>query len=213
MNCPVCNNFTKEIFRKKNVQYYKCDNCTMVFSDELPNDNLVGGTAEIERNTQQNHLRIARVDEMSLGMKKEDVYILDFGSGTGYLVQDLINHGYVNTTGYDAYNPKFQRLPEKGKYHIIICVETAEHFSKPFIEFDVMYRSLLPGGIACIETGYLDATREDGISDEDNPYINPDAGHSTIYTHHAMDLLMVQKGFTPRPRFNRHCLLYQKIVK
>lgn len=210
IDCPICNNAAYFVFRKVNTDYSMCTNCKTVFSDVLDNDNLVGGVAEVERNTQQNHLRIARVDEMTLGMKKEDVFILDWGCGTGYLIEDLKKAGYINTFGYDAYNPPFQKLPEKDKFHIVISVECFEHFSAPYVEVDVIHRVLKDNGVCYIETGYLDATREDGIADVDNPYINPDAGHSTIYTHHGMDVLMALRNFRPIQKFNRHCHLYGK---
>lgn len=209
-NCPICNNEAPIRFRKHVTDYRTCTNCGMVFSGPLDNDNLVGGVAEVERNTQQNHLRIARINEMTLGEKKENVWILDFGCGTGYLIEDLKKAGYQNVVGYDAYNERFQKLPEKDKFHVCIAVEVFEHLSHPFHEISAIYRWLKPGGVVYIETGFLNATREEGIPDEGNPYINPDAGHSTIFTHHAMDLLMTQKGFIPLQKFNRHSHVYFK---
>lgn len=208
--CYICNNEAHFVFRKEMTDYFKCSNCAMIFSDQLPNEGLIGGVAEVERNTQQNHLRIARIDEMVLGSKKDDVWILDWGCGTGYLIEDLKKAGYPNVVGYDMYNEKFSRLPERDKFHIVVSVECFEHFAPKYIEIDVIYRSLKVGGACYIETGFLDATRADGISDEDNPYINPAAGHSSIYTHHAMDLLMARKSFIPMQKFNRHCHLYIK---
>lgn len=212
-NCPICNNIAPYRLSKGTVHYNQCSNCKTIFCDTLDNDNKVGGGAEIKRNTQQNHLRICRIDELTAGEKKENMFILDWGAGHGLLIKDLIAAGYVNSHGYDAYALEFQRLPEKDKYHVVVSVETFEHFSPNFIEIDVIYRSLKKNGVVYVETGFLDAAWADGLEDEANPYISPEVGHSTVFTHHGLDVLMCRKGFVPCQKFNRHCHVYQKIEK
>lgn len=211
--CPICKNEPNKFFYKGVVLYSQCANCKTIFCEALDQEGLVGGFFEIERNEKENHLRVGRVNKMAESIPKEEVRILDFGAGHGGLIRDLNKSGYVHVDGYDSYNEEYCRLPNKESYHIIMCVETAEHFSHPFMEFDVMYKSLTNYGIAYIETGYLNATWEDGIKDEENPYINPNAGHSTVYTHHSIDLIMALKGFAPMQHFNRHCRIFKKIPK
>jgi SAM-dependent methyltransferase len=211
--CPVCTNAAYPRLKKGIVDYWQCTNCEMVFSDELPNEGMVGGGNEVPRNVEQNHLRISRIDEMVLGMKKEEVNILDFGCGTGYLIDDLKKAGYVNTDGYDAYNEKFSRLPEKDKYHIITCVECIEHTSANYLEIDVMYRSLKKGGCVYFETSFTNIAEQENIPLDEFFYIEPSVGHSSIFSHHSLDLLMALKGFRPLQHFNRHVRLYMKIDK
>jgi SAM-dependent methyltransferase len=211
--CPLCYNHAHFKFTKKETDYHQCTNCKTIFSAELDNDNLIGGGAEIERNTQQNHLRIERIDTLCAGMKKEDVYILDWGCGHAYLIEDLKKAGYVNSYGYDLYNPEYQAIPPKDTFHIVVSVECFEHMAGSFMEIDAIHRMLKNGGYCYIETGFLNAAWDEGLADEDNPYINPDAGHSTIFTHHGIDVLMARKNFTPMDKFNRHCHLYKKVIK
>lgn len=208
--CPICCNHSEYIFTKITTPYHQCTNCKMIFSDYIDQEGLVGGGAHEERNTQQNPLRIDRIGELTLGNKKEEVFILDFGCGFGRLVDDLRNAGYVNAHGYDAYNSEFSKMPDPNSMHLIVSVECIEHLGNPFIEFDAMYRWLKPGGVVMLESGFLNAAWEDGVSNEDNPYINPIAGHCTIHTHHSIDLLMSLKGFIPRQHVNRHCRIFQK---
>jgi len=211
--CFICSNEALPRLKKNNIQYYQCTNCKTLYCSELDQDGLVGGGAEIERNTLQNHLRIERIESMSNGMKKEDVFILDWGAGHGYLINDLKKAGFMNTFGYDPYTEEFSQLPEKNKFNIIVSVECFEHMSKPFVEINAMHRSLKKNGCIYLETGFLNAAWDDGVDDEDNPYITPLAGHSTIFTHHGMDLLMALKNFAPCQKFNRHCHVYQKIER
>lgn len=208
--CPICSNQAIFTFRKETSDYYQCTNCRMLFCDAIDQEGLVGGGAHEERNTLQNPLRIERIRQMTMGSRPEDVYILDAGCGFGRLINDLKESGFPNVDGWDAYNPEYSRLPEKDKYHVIICVEMIEHTVSNYPEIDVMYRALKKGGIIYMETGYLDASREDGVADIDNLYINPIAGHSTIWTHHAMDIAMTSRGFSVCRKMNRHCHLYKK---
>lgn len=174
---------------------------------------MIGGEHEEGRNETQNHLRIGRVDEMVHGSKKEDVKILDFGCGHGMLIVDLKKSGYLNVDGYDAYNENFDTLPKRNSYHVITAIEVFEHLSPPFYEIDVIWRALLPGGAIMIETSFIDVAKEDKIPLEDFFYIAPQNGHSTIYSHHGLDVLMCKKGFIPRQHFNRHVRLFQKPMK
>jgi SAM-dependent methyltransferase len=208
--CPCCNNHAHFRLQKGTVQYHQCTSCRTLFSDPLPNEGMVGGGNEIPRNTEQNHLRISRIASLMEGERKRDVNILDFGCGTGYLIRDLRSNGY-QCDGFDAYNEAFSRLPEKNKYHIATAVEVIEHTSAPFVELDVVRRSLLLGGLVMIETSFVDVAQEEGVSLEDFFYINPDVGHSTVFSHHGLDVLMCLKGFQPMQHFNRHVRVYQKI--
>lgn len=211
--CPICNNAAFPIVKKGNYEYLQCNNCETVFTGFIEQDGLVGGEFEVERNTNQNHLRVDRVNEIIKGLNKEDIHILDFGCGTGYFIEDLKKAGYPNVTGYDAYNDKFWRLPEKEKYTVIVATEVFEHFCAPFQEIDVIYRALKPGAAALIETSFIDVAREEGIPSEDFFYIAPQSGHSTIFSHHSLDLLMAIRGFIPMLHFDRHVRLFRKPYK
>lgn len=209
--CIICNN--KALFRltKINTDYYQCTNCETLFSDPLPNEDMVGGGNEEARNKEQNNERIQRIVEITAGMQKEDVNILDFGCGHGMLVDDLINAGFVNTEGFDVYNPEFATTPKKDHYHVISMVEVIEHLSNPFTEIKAICRWLKKGGILMVETSFVDVAKNYKIELEDFFYINPDVGHSTIFSFHGLDLLMAQHGLTSRQMFNQHVHLYQKL--
>lgn len=208
--CPICNNEAPLRLKKQSTEYFQCESCRTLFSDPLNQEGLVGGQHE-EGRALQNDIRLGRIETMLQGTKKEDIQILDFGCGHGYLVNYLKENGY-NVTGYDAYNEEFIRLPEKGKYHLCLCVEVIEHTSQPFIELDVMHRSLINGGLLYIETGFVNIAIEDNIALDDYVYVSPAAGHATIFSHHSMDYLLLRKGFLSKRHFDRNCRLYTKFT-
>lgn len=208
--CFCCNNHAQLRLIKGDTEYYQCESCKFLFSEYIDQTGLVGGQHHEGRNLEQNHIRIDRVTTMTEWMKREDVHVLDFGCGFGWLVNDLKKAGF-NAFGYDAFNEEFNILPERNKFHVAVCVECIEHCVTDFCEVDVINRSLVMGGLAYFETGFINISDEDKIKLEDYIYVSPEAGHSSIFSHHAFDLLMVAKGFAPKRHFDRNCRLYVKV--
>lgn len=208
--CPVCSNLALPRLKKGNTQYWQCISCRMLYCDPIEQEHLVGGGAEYERNIQQNHLRIERIDILCKGRKKEDVHILDAGCGHGMLIKDLRDAGYPNVDGWDAYNTEYGRLPEKNKYDLVCCVEMIEHTSFSYPEVDVMFRSMKNNAWLYIETSFTSVAEEENIPLEEFPYIAPDWGHTSIFSHHALDVLMVGRGFKIGRHTNRHVRNFYK---
>jgi 2-polyprenyl-3-methyl-5-hydroxy-6-metoxy-1,4-benzoquinol methylase len=174
---------------------------------------MVGGEHEEGRNLGQNHLRLARIEGMAIGIPREQTNILDFGCGHGYLVEYLQNSGFPNVQGFDAYSVQFSTLPSKEKYHIITAIEVFEHTSAPFVEIDLIWRSLVDNGLVMIESSFVNVADEENIPLEEFFYIAPQNGHATIFSHHGLDLLMTLRGFVPRQHWDRQVRLYQKVNK
>lgn len=207
--CPVCENATFPRLIKQDITYYQCCNCKMLFSGPLDQEGKVGGGNEEVRNVEQNHIRVERVEGLFKERKHSEINVLDFGAGHGRLVKDLKDFGY-NAFGYDAYNEEFIRLPQKEYFDAVTCVETIEHTDAPYIEIDVIRRALKVGGGLMLETSFVDVAFQEGIELENFFYIDPSVGHSSIFSHHALDVLMVKKGFHIGPHWNRHVRFYIK---
>lgn len=209
--CPVCNNQAPLRLKRQSTNYFQCTNCQTLFSDPIDQDGMIGGEHEEGRNIEQNHLRIDRIEKKLTVMSKDKMSILDFGCGHGMFIADLKNAGYVNVVGYDAYNEYYSTLPRTNQFHIVTMTEVIEHTSYPFNELDWIYKALVPYGCVVIETSFIDVAEQENILLEDFFYIAPQNGHSTIFSHHGLDLLMAKKGFSTCQHFNRHVRVYQKI--
>jgi hypothetical protein len=203
MNCIVCGDNSPERLIKENVQYYQCETCKTLFSESLPNDNMIGGGFELERNQNHNQERIFRIKELLGGNK-----ILDYGCGHGLFIEDM-KKSDLDCDGYDKYNSEFDKIV-RDNYDVITMVEVIEHLSQPFNELDEIYKLLKVGGFLYIETSFVDIANFEKIELEDFFYISPSVGHSTIFSHRGLDILMLKKGFIPTSHINRNVRVYAK---
>lgn len=205
-NCPICNYEYQAILDVNGTQYLECLNCQSVYvPDGLKQDNMVGGTTEVERNSSQNTERIKRFRELVPKLNK----MLDYGCGTGYLVADCNDSG-INCFGYDKFNKYFNEIKESG-FELVSMIEVIEHTFYPFKEIDEIHNVLNVGGLLYIETSFTDIAAQESIPIEDFVYVNPSIGHCTIFSHEGLDILMVAKGFELHKRLNRNVVIYKKI--
>ena len=77
--------------------------------------------------------------------------LLDFGCGSGLLVNELHHRGYRRAVGYDAYNKTFAcRGALKKKYNFVVLQDVIEHCEDPVSMLDEVIDLTAPGGMVCI---------------------------------------------------------------
>lgn len=188
-----------DIFLIKNgVKYFKKPDGTIV-SAQLPQEGKIGGQDEINRNSLHNPTRLARI------LTLNSIKVADFGAGNGLFVKYLISNG-IDAIGYDKYNPLMSEPLENNKYDLITAIEVLEHTSEPYSEIDEIFNALKPGCILMVEMSFID------WMNEDDPYINPELGHSTIFSHKGLDNLMISKGFEIGNHINKNVRIYNKPI-
>lgn len=91
------------------------------------------------------------------GGLQRDHSILDYGCGSGVLVQYLQRKGYDRTVGFDAYSREFddRKLLER-KYDCLIAQDLLEHVDDPAETLAEFSRLVKPGGIISIGTPNAD---------------------------------------------------------
>lgn len=216
--CLVCGNETVRRFTKLlerlEVHYFYCPYCGHLSTAPLEvNQSYAAGRyfKEIDTGWEQRNKRmlefiriISRLPAIAISKRSA---ILDFGSGTGRLVLDL------NQEGFDAYG--FEPYPENpcsdriftdlqairktvGRVGLITCIEVLEHLDKPDQMLKDIVRLLQPSGYLLIST---DLYNEKAHS-EDWYYLNPAAGHVSIFSETSLRMLVRRHGFYPVLRIN-----------
>lgn len=182
---------------KKGIEYFYDDYGTC-FCQPLDQSNKVGGGHEEGRNQLENPQRLERVK----ALLPTGEIILDFGCGHGLFI-DFLNANGINVVGYDKFTER-NELPEPGSISLVSLIEVIEHLQEPFSEIDDIYNCLKHGGKVMIETSFTDWLNFNA------DYINPDAGHNTVWSHAGLTALMVSKGFKEGNHINRNVRIYVK---
>jgi 2-polyprenyl-3-methyl-5-hydroxy-6-metoxy-1,4-benzoquinol methylase len=182
---------------KFGVQYYT-DDLGNIFCGELDQSNMVGGTTEGERNA--NFWNAGRLERVRQVTGKHSPKVMDYGCGHGLMARYFGENGVV-CVAYDKYVEGSTLSDEND---CVTMIEVIEHLSAPFSELSEVYDSLREGGVVMIETSF-----SDWINEHD-PYVNPNIGHSTIFSHAGLDHLMTTFRFRPGNHMNRNVRIYIK---
>ncbi len=143
-------------FASEQFAVWRCRSCKSIHArDEVDLDSyyrsypfhgqkLDGGTRLVFKNI----LKRAKAG----GLTRSDS-IIDYGCGSGILVEYLRERGYVDTVGFDAFSDKFDdaALLER-KYDCVIAQDLVEHVDDPRATFELLARLTKPGGTVSVGT-------------------------------------------------------------
>lgn len=214
MYCLICNAPAYFFISKKDrfgqeYRYIKCSRCRFLFDQDLVlNKNaLEVKTAKVY--DQEYFTRIdsgwkLRGDKMAGVINaflkifgwvrgKKNMTVLDYGAGNGYVTSLLKSPGQIFY--YDKYEKPTYRgdflVSEKPKEANLVCaVELVEHLAD-LHEWEHISKLSLNALIFTTEVS-------NGISDDQLQhwvYVNPDAGHTSVYSFEALAILAKKYGF------------------
>ncbi len=214
INCPICDSPSYFFALKKDrfgqeYKYIKCGQCRFLFDEDLVLDKgkLQAKTSKVY---QEDYFKIIdsgwkmRGDKISKIINKflkiykfikyrKKLKVLDYGGGNGYITSKIAP--FFDVLYYDKYEKptyfsNYTVLEKPAEAHIVCAIELIEHITD-FNEWD---------NLAKLSFNALLFTTElsDEISDKELTnwwYLNPDAGHTSIYSFMALYLLAKKHGF------------------
>lgn len=127
------------------------------------------------------------------GLRPEDS-LLDYGCGSGLLLEYLKRHGYRNCHGYDPYVERYRDESVLNQtYDVILSFDVIEHVESPQVLVTSLKKLIKSDGWLCIFT-----PRADGIDlERSEEFIN--ALHMPYHLHilseDALIRMFAQKGF------------------
>lgn len=225
--CMICKGETvprfSKPFHESNVQYCHCSSCGHLTATELDaKPNYASGRyfKEIDTGWEQRNCRTLELIRIisympGVAISKRSA-ILDFGCGSGRLVQDLNRAGF-DACGYEPHpetavsSPRiFIDLREisevVGRIELITCIEVLEHLREPDETLRAISDLLRPSGYLLVSTDLYNYR----IHDAHWYYLNPAAGHVSIFSGRSLTMLLARHGFQPVLRVNGSVWLFRK---
>ena len=119
--------------------------------------------------------------------------MLDYGGGSGLLAEALRTVGFPRVDTYDPFVQQHAARPTS-KYDLVLCFEVVEHSTKPREIFADIVSFLGAQAMAVVST---QMQPKDIIKQGPRwQYINPRAGHASIYSPGAFRSLLNPMGLT-----------------
>ena len=226
-SCLICGASTRPRFTKHlralEVHYYECSTCHHLTASAFDSAHLYSQTdyfQSTDTGWRQRNKRIlsflsffTRVPGIVLSRAST---VIDFGCGIGQLVEDLIEAGY-NGYGYEPYpNTLLESThvytdwaalqQEQIKPTLCTCIEVIEHLRQPGDVLTKIKQLLPQKGYLLLSTGIYHYREYN----EDWYYLNPYAGHVSIFSEQSLRMLLKQHGFKTVFRVNQDVWLFRR---
>ncbi len=195
IDCPVCRTNTCSGFLSAGGRdYLRCETCQAVFLNpgQLP-------SAQEERDHYTLHENdpgdpryrafLARLAEPLMARLKPGSRGLDYGSGPGPALAAMLREAGHEMMIHDPFFPCDEDALHR-TYEFITCTETAEHFHRPWEEFQRLDALLEPGGVL----GLMTCFRTDDHLFETWHYRH-DPTHVVFYKEETLRFLAAQLGW------------------
>ncbi|NKQ39388.1 MAG: class I SAM-dependent methyltransferase [Methanosarcinales archaeon] len=185
------------------VKYLQCESCGPIIAPESKNYDL----SKIYNNEYFNNVDcgwkgrskklVKYIKYLNILSPLKKMQICDFGAGNGYLSKLLIDSGF-NVLAYEPYLQNHSYLEHSYYYDkpfdadALLMVEVFEHFTIAFEEIEKILSDFQNPKLIIFMTVLTDSA--------DNPindwfYLNPDAGHFTLWSKKSLELFGEINGY------------------
>ncbi len=183
-SCKICSNKTKKIYDSQYDQnYYYCDNCEFICLEE---NKIISSAQEkkeyqFHQNNFENdgYVNMFRkfIDKAIRPHKSSIKTALDFGSGPGPVLAELLKQEGFETDVYDKYFSP-EKIHLNKKYDLITATELFEHLKAPLPTLKLLKSLLNKNGIIAIMTLF----HKNDIEEFKKWWYRRDSTHISFYT-------------------------------
>ena len=222
-SCPTCgsSNFTLEL-HKDHMDIVKCDNCTLVYTNPIFDDEhykstyssedyqkIVKDLGEESHNYRLNRFGKERVEILSRFLdSKNEIRYLDVGCSTGFVVEAAKDAGWIakgidlnpsaidfgKSRGLDLTNASLDETSfEKKSFDVISLFDVLEHLTNPKEIINQAQSYLADEGLLFIYVPNWDSASR-MIMNEDAHFIWP-THHLNYYTPKTLSDLLERQNF------------------
>ena len=194
--CKICSNSTRTIYDKQyDHNYFYCHNCEFIFLD----DSKIISAEEEKKNysfhenssDNEGYVQMFRdfIDKAIKPHKNQIKTALDFGSGPGPVLAELLKQEGFKTDIYDKhFSP--EKVYQGKKYDLITATEVFEHLEDPMITLRLLKSLLNKNGILAIMTLF----HNNNVDDFKKWWYRRDATHISFYTPKTFSVIADSLG-------------------
>ncbi|MSU54258.1 MAG: class I SAM-dependent methyltransferase [Candidatus Staskawiczbacteria bacterium] len=212
INCPICKSPTSFLTQKKDrfgqeYDYFACENCRFLFEKGVVENrglliekvSKVYGKDYFEKidtgwqGRGDSALKVINAFIKIYGYFKNKVTVLDYGAGNGYVTAKIKTNGtvfYYDSYEKPTYLGNYTVLQEPQNADVIYAIELVEHLTDAS-EWDFL-QTLSPN-VFIFTTGLSDNIPETELAQW--TYLDPDAGHTSLYSTKSLHILAKKYGF------------------
>jgi len=157
--CSLCQSEATAFHRDAARDYFHCSTCHLVFvpqSFHLASDEEKRRYDNHENNLEDLQYRqfLSQMSEPIIPLLPAGACGLDFGCGPGPALAAMLEEAGFGMTLFDPFYANNPEVLEK-TYDFVVCTETAEHFSNPKKEWEVLVELVKEDGYLGIMTQQL----------------------------------------------------------
>jgi len=213
MNCLICDKSTISINDKRNNwEFFHCKKCEFIFKNKL---NYVNETDELKQYQNHNNTMESRgyvemfekFIDATIKEYLEDINdVLEFGSGPGPVLSELLKQRNLNVDIYDKYFSP-QKVYENKKYDLITSTEVLEHIENPVDIFNFFAKHIKKDSYLAIMTQF----HTDNEDDFKKWWYKNDPTHICFFRPHSFEVLASMSGFKVIKHDSKKSVLFQKL--
>jgi len=213
MRCKLCNNpVTNIIDSRNNWEFFHCKKCEFIFKNE---SDFVSSEDELKQYNNHNNtmdspgyvemfekFMDATFDEYIKDIKR----VLEFGSGPGPVLSELLKNSGLNVDIYDKYFSA-KKVYEGKKYDLITSTEVIEHIENPKDIFDFFASHIKKSGYLALMTQF----HTNDAEDFKKWWYKNDPTHICFFRPHTFEVLAQKSGFKVLKHDSKKSILLQRI--
>lgn len=160
MNCKICNSSVTSMFDERNKwEFFHCKSCEFIFKNQK---DYVDSDKELSQYNNHNNTMespgyvnmFEKFIDATFEPYIDDITnVLEFGSGPGPVLSELLRQRRLTVDIYDKYfSPK--KVYEGKEYDLITSTEVIEHIDNPLEVFEVFSKHIKKGGYLALMTQF-----------------------------------------------------------